>query len=128
MWLFVWGSTIVLWNSGSTEGLCLPPINCIKVNYDGAYDNTWGKGGIGVIVRNFNGAVANGIIKTCKEGSAFMAEALALRKAVNMAVCVGLVNVVFESHCLELILTIKNRLPSTHWIAHLCWMIFVEKH
>lgn len=99
---------------GSIEGGCWPPKKYVKVNSNGAYDCAFGNSGFGVPVKNSDGVVVNAISETCRVCSTFMVEALGLRKDVNMATCLGLVNLDFELDCLKLILTVKNRLVSTH--------------
>lgn len=66
------------------------PKGCVKVNLDGAFDCVSDKGGVGVIFRGDNGTILDGIDFPCKASFAFMVEALVLREAINMAVCMGL--------------------------------------
>ena len=74
-----------------------PPPGCLKVNYDGAVFSEANKGGIGVIIRDDRGLPMISLIqKVLYPGSSVLMEALALRRALILALEMGFHSVVME--------------------------------
>jgi ribonuclease HI len=74
-----------------------PPVGCMKVNYDGAVFSEANKGGIGVIIRNEMGLPMIALSqKIPYPGSSTLMEALALRRALLLAIEMGFQSVVME--------------------------------
>ncbi|KAF7831915.1 reverse transcriptase [Senna tora] len=70
-----------------------------KVNCDGAFDVGRKVAGVGVIFRDCNGTLVDGLSKRVKACSPFMAEAFTLEAAVNMFEVLGATNAIIESDC-----------------------------
>lgn len=85
----------------------LPPDGFIKVNVNGSFKDGLERGGIGVVVDGFSGR--------CESTSAFMSEALALRKALLMVRSLNLSNVLVESDCMKLVQVVKNATVFADW-------------
>ncbi len=74
-----------------------PPARCLKVNYDGAVFSEANKGGIGVIIQNDRGLPMISLSqKSPYPGSSTLMEALALRRALLLAIEMGFHSVVLE--------------------------------
>ena len=74
-----------------------PPVGCMKVNYDGAVFSEANKGGIGVIIRNEMGLPMISLSQNIPyPGSSATMEALALRRALLLAIEMGFKSVVME--------------------------------
>ncbi|XP_028804651.1 uncharacterized protein LOC114759610 [Neltuma alba] len=73
-------------SASNREGLIwkAPDHGCIKVNIDGSFLSKSGKAGIGVIFRNENGDLLKFTAEQVRSSSAFMLEALAARKALDL--------------------------------------------
>ncbi|XP_062014251.1 uncharacterized protein LOC133730728 [Rosa rugosa] len=81
-----------------------PPVGWLKANMDGAFDKNSCSGGIGVIVRDSDGLIVGGCC--CKVGrvlSPALVEALAARRACQLAVSNSLAPIIFESDCQKLV-------------------------
>ncbi|OMO82607.1 hypothetical protein COLO4_22912 [Corchorus olitorius] len=74
-----------------------PRSGLLKINCDGAFEETSGLAAIGVIVRDENGVNTDGMAKHISVSSGIESEALALKEAVSLAVDRALNNVTFET-------------------------------
>ncbi|KAF7814503.1 reverse transcriptase [Senna tora] len=92
-----------------------PAPSFVKVNTDGAFSVGDGKAGIGVVFRNVSGGVLDGCAALVDANSAFMSEALAVRKALEMAVSLGFCNLMVESDCLNLIRSLNGDTSCGLW-------------
>lgn len=76
-----------------------PPVGVIKINCDGAFVNETKRAGLGVIFRDYAGDLIESACVTTVASSDFMAEALALKKGMQMALDLDMKEVMFESDC-----------------------------
>ncbi|KAK4266919.1 hypothetical protein QN277_023777 [Acacia crassicarpa] len=82
----------------------LPPESgLVKINTDGDFSSEKVPAVIGVVCRDHLGFLQWGYVDKVKSISAFMTEALALKRALLLAVDIGIDNAIFESNCLSLI-------------------------
>lgn len=95
--------------SGDNVKWLRPPHGCIKVNCDGAFCEKTGRGGIGIVGRDWSGDFIRGWAQAIRAMSAFHAELLALLKAVEFAEFWGTSPVVIETDCRELYLAVQTR-------------------
>ncbi|KAK4258076.1 hypothetical protein QN277_007576 [Acacia crassicarpa] len=92
-----------------------PPIpGQLKINLDGAYVSGCPYGAIGVVCRDHFGTFKWGFIDKVKSISAFMTEALALKRALMLAVDLGHDNVIFETDCLLLLSCFNAKIPDLY--------------
>ncbi|KAG8500865.1 hypothetical protein CXB51_002873 [Gossypium anomalum] len=87
-----------------------PPREFVKINFDGAYNETHHKSASGVVVKNEEGLV----LLSCSEihhgvSSAFAAEAIACRKAVQVGVEHQWPKVIIEGDSLTIIKKCRNK-------------------
>ncbi|XP_028783254.1 uncharacterized protein LOC114739365 [Neltuma alba] len=82
-----------------------PNHGCTKVNIDGSFLSKTGKAGIGIIFRNNNGDLLKFVAEQAKSTSAFMSEALAPRKALDLIKLSGNGTYLIESDCEALVKT-----------------------
>ncbi|KAK4400325.1 hypothetical protein Sango_1138600 [Sesamum angolense] len=77
-----------------------PPVNCVKLNFDGSTLNGGQALGIGVATRNAEGrCLACLSLKLDRKGSADMAETFAAREAVRLAIRQQWKQVILEGDC-----------------------------
>ena len=76
-----------------------PPPDFMKINTGGAFPKNTGFAAIGVICRNALGEFQWGFVDKIKSISAFMTEALALKRAMLLATDLGHNKIQFESDC-----------------------------
>ncbi|XWS64771.1 hypothetical protein CRYUN_Cryun05aG0032200 [Craigia yunnanensis] len=97
-----------------------PAYNRYKVNFDGAYDKRSKKGGIGVIIRNYEGAVM-GTHVGHKSGmmDAFMVEANAAISALNFAKSMGFQDAELEGDALCIIKIMKGYVDDLSIVSNL---------
>ncbi|KAF7824162.1 vinorine synthase-like [Senna tora] len=99
LWKSIWGSKAVPKANGWAPPSCnvsspcadvgkvvwVPPLSgTIKFNIDGAFSESSGDAGIGVIARDHEGMILDGCADKCCSSSALMSEALAARKAMEL--------------------------------------------
>ena len=79
-----------------------PPTGYLKINLDGSFTNSFTEAGIGIACRDSEGSFKWAFIDKVKSISAFMTEALALKRALLLALDLSYDKVVFETDCLLL--------------------------
>ncbi|OMO93807.1 hypothetical protein COLO4_16660 [Corchorus olitorius] len=62
-----------------------PTVGSLKINCDGAFDEATGEAAFGVIVRDCNGRIIDGIAKLLLVSSSVEAEAIAIKEALTLA-------------------------------------------
>ncbi|KAK4255381.1 hypothetical protein QN277_008388 [Acacia crassicarpa] len=93
----------------------VPPGNdSVKINCDGAFKEDGGGAAIGLVCRNHFGTFKWGFVSKVKSISAFMTEALALKRALLIAMDIGLDKAIFESDCYCLIKCVNAKSPSLY--------------
>lgn len=80
-----------------------PPIGVIKINTDASFSSNSKIGYAGIIGRDEKGELVMGLTKKFPVNSALLAEALALREAIQAAANFSIPKVILESDCLPLI-------------------------
>lgn len=80
-----------------------PPTGYMKLNVDASYNKEAKIGYAGILGRNEDGLVVLGLTKKFPVSSPLLAEALAMREAVQVAANFGLPKIILESDCLSLI-------------------------
>ncbi|KAL0325123.1 UNVERIFIED_CONTAM: putative mitochondrial protein [Sesamum radiatum] len=92
------------WMQAVAAGLDAPPPGCIKINFD---DATFRKGlelGAGVVARDKNGACVAWLSRRFDRlGNAEIAEAMAAKEAIHLAVQRGWRSIIIEGDCANLI-------------------------
>ncbi|KAK4254594.1 hypothetical protein QN277_009952 [Acacia crassicarpa] len=88
-----------------------PTAEYLKVNCDGSFYAESTTASIGVVCRNNYGEFIWGFVDMLKSISAFMTEALALKKALMLAMDLGHDKVIFETDCLALQKCVAERSP-----------------
>lgn len=78
-------------------------MDIIKINTDAGFDHRLDVGSAGIVARDIKGELVCGFTKKFPATNPLIAEALALREAVAIAVNLGMSKVLFESDCLELV-------------------------
>ena len=91
-----------------------PPTNFLKINCDGSFKDQMSEAGIGAICRDFQGNFKWGFVDKIKSLSAFMTEALALKRALLLAIDLGHDKVIFETDCLLLKDCVALNKPESH--------------
>ncbi|KAK4255495.1 hypothetical protein QN277_008493 [Acacia crassicarpa] len=91
-----------------------PPPSCLKINCDGAFSHRGVDAAVGIICRDSFGFFIWGFVDKVKSISAFMTEALALKRALLLALDLGHDKVVFESDCLPLISCVDAKSPDSY--------------
>ncbi|KAK4270407.1 hypothetical protein QN277_023445 [Acacia crassicarpa] len=86
----------------------------LKINCDGAFSSYVSDAAIGVICRDFAGSFRWGFVDKVKSISAFMTEALALKRALLSALDLGHDKVIFETDCLSLLLCVQTKSPDKY--------------
>lgn len=79
--------------TGYFERWVAPLVGCIKVNVDGAFKIGELKAGIGVVFGDSNGAFSGDCVFA---SSSFMAELLAVNKAIEMLIGIGIGSAIVE--------------------------------
>ncbi|CAL8988754.1 unnamed protein product [Prunus brigantina] len=93
-----------------------PPLfPCFKINIDGAWEAKSGLGGVGVVIRDHNGAFVGATCQSCNFSSAEECEAHAAIVGLSFALSLQLHHVVVETDCLELFSCVKNDSASCNW-------------
>lgn len=82
---------------------CPPRENIIKFNSDTQFDLSTGRGVMGIVCRDKEGKLLARASSQIFTASPLVAEALALREAVSLAVNLNFKQILFESDCLELV-------------------------
>lgn len=95
--------------------------DALKANVDASFHHHTSSAFSGVIIRIFEGSVVSGLSRKHKTCSALIAEALALRDAMNLASNLLIDKVVFESDCLELVQSYRGRFREAK-LVELCKM------
>ena len=97
-----------------------PPLNVIKINFDGSVNEEGRKGGIGVIARDENGEVM-GALQTSVEGitDPSSIEAHAACQAIQFAYNMGFMNIILEGDALEIINQINHPASSLSSIGNI---------
>ncbi|KAK4274665.1 hypothetical protein QN277_017856 [Acacia crassicarpa] len=88
-----------------------PTAGTLKYNCDGAFSPNGTDAAIGVICRDQLGGFKWGFVAKVKSISAFMTEALALKRALMLAVDLGHDMVIFETDCLSLAKCVDAKAP-----------------
>ncbi|KAK4274243.1 hypothetical protein QN277_017497 [Acacia crassicarpa] len=88
-----------------------PSAGTLKYNCDGAFPGRDSDAAIGVICRDHFGVFKWGFVDKVKSISAFMTEALALKRALMLAVDLGHDKVIFETDCLSLTKCVHAKAP-----------------
>ncbi|XP_028755351.1 uncharacterized protein LOC114714752 [Neltuma alba] len=86
-----------------------PQANSFKINCDGAFNNSNGRAGIGVVCRNSEGLFIKGWAEKVSAQSAFQAELLAALKAVSLATQWQHFPVIIEMDCKDLFSAITQK-------------------
>lgn len=86
----------------------------IKINVDGSY-NASGKAGVGVVLRDYTGKLLDCFAYKVDASSSLMAEAIALKKGLQIAMSLELSNCCFEFDCLSLVNSICCSFVCTDW-------------
>ena len=91
-------------HSEQSSDLCIktyhwvrPPDGFLKINSDGAFYQDTQNGAIGIVCRDDAGTFKWGFVDKIKSVSAFMSEALALKRALMLATDLGHDKVIFET-------------------------------
>ncbi|KAF7843116.1 reverse transcriptase [Senna tora] len=93
-----------------------PPIgNALKINCDAAFSCESGIAGLGIVIRNEYGVVVDGKGVRTNACSAPVAESLALREALRLALDLQLVNFSVESDCNDLVKAINLKDVNWDW-------------
>ena len=91
-----------------------------KVNYDGALFKEIWQAGVGVMVRDANGRVCGALSdRIVLPGTVEEVEAITCKKAVQFALQLGLVEVVFEGDSKTITTAINSRSPCYSLFGHL---------
>ncbi|OMO88162.1 hypothetical protein COLO4_20392 [Corchorus olitorius] len=85
-----------------------PDEGWFKVNCDGAFCNNSCVAGIGIVVRDSEGIVLESYGKCIKAGNALVAEAVAVKEAVQVTRHMGLEQVIIETDCSNIHSNIKS--------------------
>ncbi|KAJ1419855.1 Ribonuclease H-like superfamily [Sesbania bispinosa] len=80
-----------------------PPLGYLKCNTDAAYVHSRAMGAASMVFRDREGFLEFSSAKKVATSSALIAEGLALREAMNIAINLGMQRVIFESDCLQLV-------------------------
>lgn len=97
---------------GADGSFWVPPsVNSFKANSDGAFDHS----GVGVIFRDRKGELIEYVSCVAPAKFAFAAEALALKKAMQMAFDLGLEHISFESDCDLLVDVVNSSKNAPDW-------------
>lgn len=80
-----------------------PRLDIIKINTDAGFDHRLAVGSAGIVARDYKGELVCGFTKRFPATNPLIAEALALREAVAIAVNLRIPKVLFESDCLVLV-------------------------
>lgn len=75
----------------------------IKINSDAHFNVGCGKGSTGIIARNNKGLMVAGCTSNFYAASPLVAEAIALREAINLAAILQIPSILLESDCLILV-------------------------
>lgn len=86
-----------------------------KANVVGAFSSSSDRAGIGVVFRDYAGNLLESSCAAVSASSAFMAEALALKKAMHMSLDMNLQLVTFESDCENLVRLVNKVGMTVDW-------------
>ena len=100
--------------SGVSNHWHSPSSGFLKINVDGAFSPLSKEATIGMICRDESGWFKWGFVDKIKSLSAFMTEALALKRALLIAIDLGLNKVIFESDSLFFIQSVQSKRPDLH--------------
>lgn len=93
----------------STPHWNAPPLGFLKINCDGAFNDSHKSAAIGICCRNASGVFPWGLCDKVKSLSAFMIEALALHRALLLAKDLALSKVIFECDCKMLVSCFQHK-------------------
>ncbi|EAZ07210.1 hypothetical protein OsI_29454 [Oryza sativa Indica Group] len=97
-----------------------PPEGWMKANVDGSFDSQLLKGGIGVVIRDWEGAIIFASCKSvCRCSSPLEAELLALREGIYLFLIWTLRSVILETDCLVALQMIQSKERATSELAYL---------
>ena len=97
-------------NSSGGNRWRAPPVGFVKANFDGANSDISRLSGVGVVIRDSDGAVLASCAKKIDQAyKAEDTEALAALKALTFAHELGFHNVVLEGDALSLIYALKSQ-------------------
>lgn len=85
-----------------------PRSSVVKINYYAHFDVSTGRGRSGIVCRNEKGEMISG--STSFAINALIAEALALREALTLALSLNFPSVLMEADCLILVETCRGNL------------------
>ncbi|XP_040960200.1 uncharacterized protein [Gossypium hirsutum] len=98
-----------------------PPNQTVKINFDAAYDERSSQAASGIVVRNTEGKALISCLEIHHQiGSAFAAEALACRRAVQIGIEMKWSKIIIEGDSLSIIKKCKeNREDKSHIRAYI---------
>lgn len=104
-------------NGGAPPGVhwSPPQFLFVKIKIDGAWQAKSGVGGVGVVIRDHNGAFVGATIQPCNLSSAAECEAQAAIVGLSFASSLHLHHVVVETDCLELFSCVKSDSANSNW-------------
>ncbi|KAL6216882.1 hypothetical protein ACLB2K_010100 [Fragaria x ananassa] len=92
-----------------------PPVDVVKINFDGAWKESNLNSGVGVIIRSHMGFSIAGASLFRSHNSAVDAEAEALLYGLRMAVVLKLEKIIVEGDCQEVIKALSDSSSSPSW-------------
>ncbi|KAF8376995.1 hypothetical protein HHK36_030367 [Tetracentron sinense] len=87
----------------------------VKINCDGSANTVDESMGIGAIARNSKGTILSGFTQGVKNGNAMIAEATAIKSAVELTIRFGWNHTMIESDALVLVNCLKHNQDPPHW-------------
>ncbi|XP_073361303.1 uncharacterized protein [Aegilops tauschii subsp. strangulata] len=109
-WQAIHGKKSKLDNPAPREKWCPPEDEWVKANVDGAMSKVGDRGGVGIVLRNQEGAFLGGAchaFRQCKEPA--MVELLACRRAVQLAQNLNVQNLHLEMDCREIVCKLQSK-------------------
>ncbi|XP_058216716.1 uncharacterized protein LOC131327582 [Rhododendron vialii] len=98
---------------GAANSWIRPPDGIFKINVDGSWKKDMGKGGYGIVVRDYRGlfvAASMGFSQWC--ASSLVAEALAIRQGVHLGFQLGLGSIFVESDAQLLVKMLNGQITT----------------
>lgn len=89
---------------------CPPPKGMLKLNTDASFNQGRSIAHAGIIIRNEEGDILTGLIKTFHATFPLLVEALALREGIMLAHSLGIQKLMAESDCLEVIRSCRGEI------------------
>lgn len=87
-------------------------VDCMKVNCDGVFSKDINNAAVEIICRDHEGIMKWGFVDKVKSLSAFMTEALALKRALLLAIDISTDIIMFEIDCLSLVTCMLKSQPA----------------